>query len=205
MTIVNGYCTLDDIKQDLREINPGDPQFDTALEAAIAAASRQIDGYCGRTFWQDSGLVDRVFYSTELGRVEVDDISTITGLVVKSDTSIDGTYPTTLTINTNFIVRPPNAQAAVPLRPYTELFIVDYSSYFPVLTYGRPGVKVTAKWGWPAIPDAVAKACRIQAMDLFQAPSKPHPAMGLPGIAASRVGPMNPYASGLLDDFVKLR
>ena len=53
MTITHGYCTLDQLKSEMR-IGTHDSADDTRLELSIAAASRQIDAHTGRRFWQDS-------------------------------------------------------------------------------------------------------------------------------------------------------
>ena len=48
MAIVNGYCTLAELKSALRITDSTD---DTLLENAIESASRRIDGYTGRFFY----------------------------------------------------------------------------------------------------------------------------------------------------------
>ena len=48
MAITNGYCTLNDVKSAL---NLEDAVENSAIELAIATASRQIDDYCGRLFY----------------------------------------------------------------------------------------------------------------------------------------------------------
>lgn len=138
------------------------------MEQSINAASREIDGWCGRRFWQDSTVAAREFYADDARCCHVDDISTVTGLVVKIDEDADGTFETTLTITTDFVLLPSNAADESPARPYTEIRLVDNYS-FPVPGNGRPGVQVTAKFGWPAVPDDVTKACLVQATDLFKA------------------------------------
>ena len=77
-----------------------------------------------------------------------------------------GTYGTTLTIGTDFIVCPANALSDYPARPITELEIAwSSSSYFP--TGMENTVQVTAKFGWPDVPDDVNKACLVQAARLL--------------------------------------
>jgi hypothetical protein len=57
MAIVNGYCTLADVKAALR-LAPSDTTEDALLENAIEAASRRIDGYCGTFFYQKQSTVE---------------------------------------------------------------------------------------------------------------------------------------------------
>lgn len=50
MTVVNGYCTLDELKARL-DISTTDTADDTKLEVIIQAASRAIDAKTGRRFY----------------------------------------------------------------------------------------------------------------------------------------------------------
>ena len=167
--ITNGYCTLAQIRSHLG-YQPAETADDTQLELCVNAASRQIDGYCGRRFWQDGTAVAREYFPDSATEVCTDDISTLTGLVVKVDIDLDGVFESTLTINTDFQPHPRNALLEVPACPYTELKIVPVGSqaFFPRAMYGRASVQVTAKFGWPAIPDDVTMACLIQSAALFK-------------------------------------
>ena len=113
-------------------------------------------------------MVAREFVAENGYCLETGDISTATGLIVKIDEGADGTFETTLTQGTDFLLLPLNAADEVPVQPYTEIHVTD-NYYFPRFANGRPGVQVTAKFGWPAVPDNVEKACIIQAIQLFKA------------------------------------
>lgn len=167
MTIVNGYATLPDLAA---ELGIQDADDDTRLDAAINAASRQIDAHTGRRFWQDATVKIREYHADDYYYAEVDDISTTTGLVVKIDTGDDGTFATTLTETTDFILHPLNAADETPVWPYDRIVLTD-THVFPVKTSRRPGLQVTARFGWPAVPDEVRQACLIQAKNLYKATS----------------------------------
>ncbi len=204
MAIVNGYTTAVVVNE---EIGRKDTDSDRlpAIERAINAASRQIDAHCGRRFWVDGSVVAREFAADDTGCVYTDDISTTTGLIVKTDTDGDGTFETTLTITTDFRLWPFNAADAVPVRPYEKLIIPGTSSgYFPVYASGLPGVQVTAKFGWPAVPDDIAQACVIQAVSLLKAPAASMGILqvGIDGIPA-RVPQLHPIAVALLEQYRK--
>ena len=147
-----------------------DSDDDPLLDAAITAASRQIDDYCGRSFWQDTAVVAREFYATpcEVDLLDVEgvarEISTTTGLIVKTDNDGDGTFETTLTIGTDFVLLPRNAAAD------GEGFhtVVASGATFPRGSLARPGVQITAKFGWPAVPDSVERACIAQASQIYK-------------------------------------
>lgn len=202
MTITNGYTSLAEFNNFSRLTTPADAPI---VETCILAASRQIDRYCGRRFWQDSAVVAREYHADDADCVETDDISTTTGLIVKIDTNLDSTYATTLTITTDFLLYPLNAGDEVPARPYNEIRIAYGSSQaFP--TSGRPGVQVTAKFGWPAIPDEVVLACILQAQMLYS--SKDARAgilqFGGDGFASRLSRYMHPQAELLLEPYVKV-
>ncbi|MGA0894499.1 MAG: hypothetical protein ACO3S5_07720 [Ilumatobacteraceae bacterium] len=208
MAITNGYCTLAELKPELRIPVLTDIDDDARLEVAIAAASRQIDAHCGRRFWQDSGVVQREFYANDYRRCEVDDISTTTSMVVQIDDDDDGTFETTLHINTDFILRPLNANHRVPVWPWEEIVLVDaINGNFPMSQSGRPGVRVTARFGWPAVPDDVKKACMVQSAMLFKSADAVFGVTEFANAgAAMRVGrTMNPIAAALLEPYCKPR
>lgn len=203
MTATNPYCDRDDLKVDL-SIRTVD--HDARLDAAIAAASRQIDGYTGQRFWQDGSVVAREFFAEDYQTVRVDEgISTVTGLIVKTDDNDDGTFETTHTIATEFILWPPNAADEVPVRPYRAVRLVDGDA-FPMSASGRPGVQITAKFGWPAVPDDVTKACLIQASQLFKASDAVFGAVqvGVDGYALRVRQSLNPMAMALLEPYVRV-
>lgn len=197
---MNCYATLAQVKADLSlGVNT---DHDTELDVAINAASRHIDGYTGWRFWQDASVVDRQYRAEDPRYVCVPEgISTTTGLVVKIDDDGDGTFETTLTINTDFILEPLNAADMVPVWPYTEILLAD-NYFFPRPYNGRPGVQVTAKFGWSAVPDDVTKACIILAHDFYKARDTPFGVAGDASIGFLRVG-QNRTASMLLAPYKK--
>ena len=169
MAVTNAYCTVEEL---MGALGIKDTRDQVDLEASIDTASRQLDSMCGkgRKFWQDATVVARTYYAED-DEVWVDDISTTTGLIVKADLDDDGTFETTLTINTDFIVTPVNAAKEYPVRPYEKLvFLMDGAiGSIAENASGRPNIQVTAKFGWPTVPDAVQRACVLQARHVFKA------------------------------------
>lgn len=155
MTITNGYCTLNELKEILRILDTVD---DEMLEARINEASRVIDQHCNRRFYADSTASARLFTSIDGNTIFVDDISSTTGLVVKSDSAGDGTYATTVA-TTDFQAEPLNA--IVKGNPITSI-AARLAGAFSMAAVPA-GCQVTAKWGWPAVPDPVHSACLILA------------------------------------------
>jgi len=206
VTLTNCYASLTQTHAELG-IDLSDTRDDSRLELAINAASRQIDAHTGRRFWQDGSVVAREFYADNSRICHVDDISTTTGLIVKVDDADTGAFGTTLTITTNFILRPTNAADMVPVWPYTEVVIVDAGiSAFPCSSSGRPGVQITAKFGWPAVPDDVTRACLVQAVQLFKAGDAVFGGIGFADGQLLRVrAGLNPIAQALLEPYCKPR
>ena len=160
MTIVNGYATLEDLKALLR-IPASDTVDDAQLSRAIEAASRRIDGACDRIFYQEPTTSARVYDATNLSSVSIDDVSTIAGFSVRVDDGFD--YNTIIVNNVDFRIEPLNNLAKG--LPFYRL--VSLSGVFPRSTV-RPGVQVTARWGWPSVPNPIRDATLLMAGRLFK-------------------------------------
>jgi|TARA_R110000823_G_scaffold26490_4_gene77216 hypothetical protein len=138
----------------------------TAIDNAIAAADAEIDQITGRTFVVPSGATAKTFIPYDDYTLYVDDVAQLTGLVVKEDTSLNGTYDTTLTITTDYVVDGNNA-------PYRVVKRVDGDTW-PRDRYGRPTVEVTAFYGYGmAVPDQIKQCSLVIAARLYQRRSSP--------------------------------
>ena len=138
----------------------------TAIDNAIAAADAEIDQITGRTFVVPSGATAKTFIPYDDYTLYVDDVAQLTGLVVKEDTSLNGTYDTTLTITTDYVVDGNNA-------PYRVVKRVD-GDMWPRDRYGRPTVEVTAFYGYGmAVPDQIKQCSLVIAARLYQRRSSP--------------------------------
>ena len=138
----------------------------TAIDNAIAAADAEIDQITGRTFVVPSGATAKTFIPYDHYTLYGDDVAQLTGLVVKEDTSLDGTYDTTLTITTDYVVDGNSA-------PYRVIKRVD-GDMWPRDRYGRPTVEVTAFYGYAmAVPDQIKQCSLVIAARLYQRRSSP--------------------------------
>ena len=83
----------------------------------------------------------------------VDPIASITGLEIAIDENLDSTYTKILTTN-DYLLLPRNALVSTEPKPYTTIQLVNDD-------YWRPAteVRVTAIFGWPAVPKAIERAC----------------------------------------------
>ena len=191
MAITNGYCTLAEVKAALRITDNID---DTLLENAVEAASRRIDGECSRRFYIDATTSARTYAANRSAFVFVDDIATTTGLVVKVDDTFSGSYSTTLTVGTDYQNEPLNA--AAQNEPITLLRALNAG--FPVENNGRALIEVTAKWGWPAIPDAIREATVLLAARQFKRLDSPLGVAGFGDLGAIVVRRIDPDVAAMV-------
>ncbi len=143
---------------------------DANVQAAIAAASADVRSFCGRTFYQSAPAAVRYFMPdpavfNSFWLLDIDDIATLSGLTVQSDSTGQGNYTTTWSINTDFIAQPVNqSRVGIFGWPYDKLQAVgDRLWPRPISTRARPTVKITATFGWAAIPEPVKLATKIVA------------------------------------------
>lgn len=159
--MANAYLTVPELQNALPVSDSGDVVL---LGTAIDGASRSVDAYCGQRFWADATVKTREYWASgNLARV--DPISTTNGLIVKTDPASDGTFGTTLTITTDFVLLPANAPDNYPAAPYTQILLPDTT--FP-WSARRPNLQVTATFGWPAVPEDVKAAAMLLARDLYK-------------------------------------
>jgi len=195
MAIVNGYCTLQDVKSALRLTDNVD---DGLIEKAIESASRRIDGYTGRFFYKTSSTSINIYPINEYLLRMPQDLSNDT-ITIKIDTTADGTYATTLTQGVDYILEPTNA--VVRGYPYVHARMVGGQTFPLYVTPSFPTVQVTAQWGWNAIPADVSQACVLLSMRQF---ARLNAALGVVGFAdmALQVRAVDPDVRDLLNQFV---
>jgi hypothetical protein len=155
--------------------------------------------------------VDTFMEWTHLGNPQRPDVRKMEIAIEAASRQIDaftgwphGFWQDSAVVAREFYATGADAADQSPVEPYTEIRLVDYATVgFPGHTSGRPGVQVTAKFGWPAVPTAVENACLIQAETLFKASASGTIQFG-DGFAA-RVPWMNPSAAALLEGFCRPR
>jgi hypothetical protein len=163
------YATLTELKTFVG-IPVLDVVDDVALQLALDAATTQVENWADRVFTADEEVTTREYMVDETGTIDVDPISTLTGLVVATDDNGDGAYETTWAAS-DYRVEPVNAEAAGV--PWDRIVALG-TRWFPKNRY-RPTVRITAKFGWPGgvVPQAVKLATLIQASRLFKRKDAP--------------------------------
>lgn len=182
------YATLPQLRARVLGPEATEGDRDAALQSALSAATRQVDTDTGRHpggFELAPAVSQRIFpvagniVRERDGRYKllVDEFGSLTGLIVE----LGG--DTTWTAVTDYRVDPRNALSA--REPLTGL---SRSS-----GWGYDEVRVTARWGWPAIPDQVGEATLILAHRLYRRPGSPEGVAGgnaeFGGIRLARMDP----------------
>jgi hypothetical protein len=185
MAITNGYATLAEAKAYL---SIADSIDDTMLESMVEAASRSIDNIAGRRFYLDASASARLYRGTNPYILTVDDFGSTTGLALALDTGGDGTYETTLTYNVDYVVEPFNAVAMG--KPYTQITLVGGQLLPWLLPNLRPSVQLTAKWGFPTVPDDISQACLILTADMYKRKDSVGGNLGISELGAIRMSPL---------------
>lgn len=204
MALVNAYCNTAQLRTHLAD--SGSALSLELLERAINASARAIDKHCGRRFWTDAAVVARQYRPGDGYSVFVDDIATRTGVVVRTDTTGDGTYATTWDA-ADFDLEPRNADVAAAgstgdAFSFWQITAIDDKT-FP-LSGRRATLQVTAKFGWSAIPVDIEEANILKAASLFKRKDSPHGIAGMDAwgpVRISRRG--DPDVVELLSPFVR--
>lgn len=193
MTMSNPYASLVEVKAALRITDSLD---DSLLEMAIESASRLIDGYANRSFY-NAGTAVRYFVADNDWLTNIDDAVTITE--VATDFSADGTYDT-IWQATDYQLEPLNGRIDGLPVPYNSIRAIgDYT--FPV--WGEEGlVKVTGTWGFSAIPISIKQACVIQASRIYKRLDSPLGIAGFGDIGVMRISrQLDPDVAQLVDAY----
>lgn len=188
MALGDPYLSLPDFKIRFEVYDDDD---DDRFLSALLSASSDINEYCGRQFNDAVTPSARTFISQNRQTVWLDDFSTLTGLVVKVGDSASG-YTTTYTVGTDFKVEPVNATFnEVPTSVYWKLKTLR-AQRWPVRYCDDENVEVTARWGWPSVPQAVVDATYIRAAAIVRRKDSPEGVLGgFDGGGAVRVSIFN--------------
>ncbi|HEY5879143.1 MAG TPA: hypothetical protein VIU11_09535 [Nakamurella sp.] len=202
------YASADELREFVRIDDSAD---DDQIAAALDAASRSIDYACDpregyeRQFGKTDGQDARWYTATVRGYgvpvrgqwvVETDDIADATGLHVEIE---DGTSPTVFVLGV--VPLPRNADQRS--RPFTAVGFAG--STVPSPSPLADAIRVTAVWGWPAVPATVREACLIQSSRLLARRDAP---FGVAGSAETQsemrlLARLDPDVENMIKPFVR--
>jgi len=205
MPITNGYATRNQVKAALR-IGTADTLDDDLIDNCVGAASRLIDGYCNRRFWQTGTAEARIFQAEDSFYCSIDDIAG-TALTLKSSTQADGTFDLTWS-RSDYQLEPLNGNLDGLTWSYDKIRAVgDY--LFPTVNanYGEQAlVQVTAVFGWPSVPEPVTQATIIQASRIFKRYDSPLGVVGFGDLGQIRVSRyLDPDMAQLVEPYRRMR
>lgn len=193
--MANEYGELSTLRKRVG-IEPDDTTRDDELAGALGAASRGIDDTCGRRFYLDATATQRTYRVTGRAVCEddgdvllVDDIGNTTGLVIETGSGASWTAVS----GVEYV--PDNALTLG--RPITGLLRVNGSWG---LTTSR--VRVAARWGWPAVPAAIAEAALIQAARLYKRKDSAEGILGSAEWGVVRLSRRDPDVWNLIEPFI---
>lgn len=187
------YASLPMVKAQLSKESNDDR--DDLIELAIRGASRKIDQVTGRRFYADTVATARTFPTA--GRVfkgpygtaiQTDDIASATGLLVES--GYGGNYSSL----TAFTAGPDNAISLG--RPVT------FVQADPSWIFGINSIRITARWGWPVVPDEVQLATMLLAARLYRRKDSPQGVVSSGDWGSIRVSRVDPDVEALISHLI---
>lgn len=162
--ITHGYTTLAKLRPRLGIDDPADTTDDADLERAIEAASRYIDRQTGQWFWRVGGQNPETPRDFEYKGAELYTPPMISVLRINHDAGADQTFSAILAPGTDYTVE--RDEWAQDGEPFT---LVRFHRFFGARSWTLPQrtVRITADWGWPAVPADIEEACLLIAAHDF--------------------------------------
>jgi hypothetical protein len=184
----NLYFTVASLKSRVG-ISQTDVNSDAELHGACYAASRAIETYTDRTFYQSASqartFIPQGWY--ELSLPAFCELVSISELA--TDDAGDGTFETVWAAS-DYQLLPVNPQAAPETRPYNCLRAVGTHTFpltVPTVLTRMDRVRITGTWGWPAVPNAIRQAVAILAAETFRLKDAPFGVAGFGEFGAIRI------------------
>lgn len=201
MTWAPDYCTAAELKAFVRKTESVD---DTQVALAVTAASRAIDHSTNRQFGK-VGVAEARYFTARWDReicrwvVRIDDLMTTTDLAVATDSGADYSYAGAITA---YDLKPLNAAAKG--KPWTELVVRHTSG--TSLTHISDAVRITALWGWTAVPDTIKQATLLQANRILSRRGSPFGIAGSPANGGSELrllAKLDPDVEAMVQPYVR--
>lgn len=197
MAITNGYATLAEVKTSLK-IN--DTIDDSILEMAIESASREIDAYTARYFY-NGGTAVKYFAAEDNYTTLTEDLQSVSELAtsVNADNVFDTVWSAT-----DYQLQPVNGRSNGIASPYTSIRALT-TYYFPVWN-NMTLVKVTGVWGWASVPIAIKQATILLAARIYKRSDSPLGIAGFGDMGVMRVSnQIDPDVAQLVNPYRMLR
>lgn len=129
---------------------------DTDIQKDLVAISRYLDGKLRRFFSADAAPVARTYIPEEPSTgIWINDLAAVPESV-KVDTGRNGKFETELLHQADYDLLPLNADKGPEPWPWERIELTQYGLYHGFTPAER--VQVTAKFGWPQVPEAIRSA-----------------------------------------------
>lgn len=199
MAVTHGYCTTDQIREHLGDTGV---KIDIdLLERAVTSASRAVDSFTGRRFWQDATVKTRYYRPESSTLAMVDDISTTVGLLIATDSGSNYLWGDAWA-TTDYDLEPDNADQDEAAYAWWRVRAVGNFGFTHSIS--RRTLKITAKFGWSAIPADVEYATILKATSLFRRKDAPFGVAGFGDFGPVRITRKDQDVIDLLNSFVKV-
>jgi hypothetical protein len=185
--VVHGYCTVDDLREQLGDL-ASQNLSQNQLVRAINAASRAVDNYTDRRFWADAAPVTKLFPVRTCGDTELwlpEDIAYSAGLVIATS---DGTAYTTIWNAADYRLWPYGANTSGSL--YGGWWKLESARGLRFDVRGTTGIlpiQITARFGWSFKPTEIEQATVLKAAQLFKRKDSPYGVAQFGDIAAVQI------------------
>lgn len=173
MALNDTYVTTSQLKTRLGLTTTAD---DHRLDGAVATASRDVEQFCNRQFNKVDTASERMYYPLSPNYVEVDDFYKLDDLAV----TVVELLPNGVTVETPLVDGEFQAEPLERSRygfalpaPYWSLRNLNQASLSWPVPEAKGYLKVTAHWGWEAVPDPVKEATLILAEEYFKMKEAP--------------------------------
>jgi hypothetical protein len=186
------YASLQDVKDFLKITDTND---DAELMRRLVSGTRRVNGDCGRRFWTGTALESRTYRASHPELLIVSDIASTEDMVVEVGR---GSSWTTISLD-DIDFLPENAET--DLRAIEVLQRVV--GVWPV--YGSSRVRVTARPGWPGVPEDIVMANCIQAARLFRRKDAIEGVLGNSDFGPIRVAKYDADYDNLIHPYVRPR
>lgn len=206
MAMGDPYVTLVELKSYMGQA--GSTANDDELTDALQSASSEINRHCNRQFNQASTATARLFKPDSMRATKVDDFWTTAQLVVETDTSGTGNFSQLWTASDYELLPVNGIVDGEPGWPYSKLRSCGgfwFPTYSGVPFRREYVVRVTAQWGWEAVPAPVKQACKILAQETWKLKDAPFGVAGVSGMQGGYVMRVrdNPLVSRKLAKYVR--
>lgn len=195
MALGDPYATVPALRT---RLGINDSNEDAQLQDALNVSSRACERVCRRQ-WNDAGSATARLYDVPSDLIcIVDDFSTTTGFVLKTDGDDNGVFETTWT-TADYELRPLNGiSEGISGWPYWSIHAIGTTLRFP--NTKRASVQVTAQWGWATPPPAIKEAVLIAAEEIWKVKDAPFGVAGFGDFGSIRVRE-NPKVMALLNPY----